>query len=606
MSTTTNKFLTAKTASKYRTHSCAALRKSDVGATVKLSGWVMRSRDHGGVLFVDLRDNYGVTQVVFNAEQSSAASSVRIETVITVEGSVVARDTSAINPKIETGEVEVLVSKFEIQSASDVLPFQIAEDNNDPEAVRLKYRFLELRREKLHKNILLRSNVIRAIREIMERLGFIEFQTPILTSSSPEGARDFIVPSRLHPGKFYALPQAPQQFKQLLMVAGFDRYFQIAPCFRDEDARADRSPGEFYQVDFEMSFVEQQDVLDVLEELFADLFTRFSPLPMTTRPFPCIKYNDSLALYGTDKPDLRVPYIIKNVSSVFENSSFKVFKEVLSTGGAIRAIACECDEVPSRKYFDDLIAEFVKLNGSGLAYLVLDGSEVKGSIAKFFTEQEVESLRKIVKVESDKKAVVFFVAGDYKAITPSLGRLRVRLGDDFKAVNKEQWKACFITDYPFYEPDEETGKPAFSHNPFSMPQGGMQALLEKDPYDIYAYQYDLVINGIEILSGGIRNHLPEIMYKAFEITGVSKELVDEKFGGMIRAFKFGAPPHGGAAPGVDRIVMLLAGEEMIRDVIAFPLAQNGEDLLMGAPSNVYDKQLRDVHIKLNLPVEAKK
>lgn len=592
--------------SKYRSHTCAELRKIDVGSEVRLSGWVMRSRDHGGVLFVDLRDNYGVTQIVFNAAHGSIANSIRVETVITVDGVVVARDPSAINSKIETGEIEVSVSSWEVQSLADVLPFQIAEDNNDPEALRLKYRFLELRREKLHSNIVLRSKIISASRDIMERLGFVEFQTPILTSSSPEGARDFIVPSRLHPGKFYALPQAPQQFKQLLMVSGFDRYFQIAPCFRDEDARADRSPGEFYQIDFEMSFVEQQDVLNVLEQLFAELFSKFSSLPMTALPFPRIKYNDALELYGSDKPDLRVPYVINNVSSIFSNSSFKVFQEVLASGGLIKAICCKCDEIPSRKYFDDLIAEFIKLNGSGLAYLIFDGSEVKGSIAKFFSEAEQSSLRTELSIDTSAKAVVFLVAGQAKSITPALGRLRLRLGNDFNAIKKDEWKLCFITDFPFYELDEDSGKPGFAHNPFSMPQGGMQALLEKDPYDIYAYQYDLVINGIEIASGGIRNHSPEIMYKAFEIAGFGPEIVDEKFGGMIRAFKFGAPPHGGAAPGVDRIVMLLAGEEMIRDVIAFPLAQNGEDLLMGAPSSVLEKQLRDVHIKMNLPLEVKK
>lgn len=592
--------------SRYRSHSCSSLRLKDVGSQVRLSGWVMRSRDHGGVLFVDLRDHYGVTQIVFNAAQNTEASALRLESVITVSGKVVAREPGAVNPKIETGEIEVVVSEFEVQSHAQVLPFQIAEDNNDPEAIRLKYRFLELRREKLHRNITLRSDIIRACRQIMERLGFVEFQTPILTSSSPEGARDFIVPSRLHPGKFYALPQAPQQFKQLLMVSGFDRYFQIAPCFRDEDARADRSPGEFYQIDFEMSFVEQQDVLNVLEELFSELFPRFSSLPITETPFPRIRYNDALEMYGSDKPDLRIPYVIKNVSSVFKDSTFKVFKEVLATGGQIKAIACECTEIPSRKYFDDSISEFMKLNGSGLAYLIFDGAEVKGSIAKFFSSDEHESLRKTLELDAEKKSVVFIVAGDNKAITPALGRLRLKVGADFKAGNKEEWKLCFITDFPFFEPDEETGKPAFAHNPFSMPQGGMRALLEKDPYEIFANQYDLVINGIEIASGGIRNHSPEIMYKAFEITGCGPEVVEEKFGGMIRAFKFGAPPHGGAAPGVDRIVMLLAGEEMIRDVIAFPLAQNGEDLLMGAPSNVNDKQLRDVHIKVNLPVDFKK
>lgn len=596
--------MTSRLTSKYRTHTCGELRHSDVGKSVRLSGWVMRARDHGGVLFVDLRDHYGVTQVVFDAGQNLHTSDLRVESVLQVEGTVIARDPQAVNSKLETGEVELKVSRFEILSAAQVLPFQIAEDNNDPEAVRLTYRFLELRRERLHASIGMRSKVIREVRNIMEDLGFVEFQTPILTSSSPEGARDFIVPSRIHPGKFYALPQAPQQFKQLLMVSGFDRYFQIAPCFRDEDARADRSPGEFYQIDFEMSFVEQEDVLAVLEHLFAELFTRFSKFPMTTRPFPRLKYKDAIELYGTDKPDLRVPYEIKDVSETLAQTEFKVFREVLAAGGSIRAIACACEEIPSRKYFDDLIADFTKLNGMGLAYLIFDQSEVKGSVAKFFKPEELAKVRESCELPSSARAVVFLVAGELKTITPALGRLRVRLGHDFKAIDKDQWKLCFITDFPFYEMDEETGKPTFAHNPFSMPAGGMQALLEKDPFTIYANQYDLVINGIEIASGAIRNHDPEIMYKAFEIAGYGPEVVDRKFGGMIRAFKFGAPPHGGAAPGVDRIVMLLAGEEMIRDVIAFPLAQNGEDLLMGAPSEATAKQLKEVHIKVELPPKA--
>jgi aspartyl-tRNA synthetase len=595
--------MTHKIISKYRTHTCAGLRAADVGKEVQLSGWLMRARDHGGVLFVDLRDHFGITQLVFNSPLSEKVALIRVESVIKIVGTVVAREPNAINSKHPSGEIEIAVTQFELLSNAKVLPFQVAEDNNDPEATRLKYRFIELRRDRLHKNIVLRSEVIAKSRELMREMGFTEFQTPILTSSSPEGARDFIVPSRLHPGKFYALPQAPQQFKQLLMVSGFDRYFQIAPCFRDEDARADRSPGEFYQIDFEMSFVEQEDVLLVLENLFTGLFAKFSTLASTPAPFPRIKYRDAIELYGSDKPDLRIPYVIQNVSEALANSEFKVFREVLANAGVVKALAVAVKEIPSRKYFDDLIAEFTKLNGTGLAYLIYQPGteEVKGSVAKFFSTTELSAIRETCNLSKETESIVFMAAGADKQVASALGRLRLRLGKDFNSIEKDQWKFCFITDFPFYETDEETGKPAFSHNPFSMPQGGLEALLTQDPYSICAMQYDLVINGIEIASGGIRNHLPEIMYKAFELVGADKDFVDDKFGGMIRAFEFGAPPHGGAAPGVDRIVMLLAGEEMIRDVIAFPLAQNGEDLLMGAPSTVSARQLKDVHIGLSLP-----
>ncbi|MCO6430896.1 MAG: aspartate--tRNA ligase [Deltaproteobacteria bacterium] len=587
--------------SKYRTHTCAELRSSDDGKEVRLSGWVHRKRDHGGVVFVDLRDNYGVTQIVFRGEEAALMTDIRVESVLQIEGSVALRDKQLINSKIETGEIEVICRKLEPLSMADILPFQIAEDDKAPEAQRLTYRFLELRREKLHNNILLRSKVIASIREIMQSMGFLEYQTPILTSSSPEGARDFLVPSRFHPGRFFALPQAPQQFKQLLMVSGFDRYFQIAPCFRDEDPRADRSPGEFYQVDIEMSFVEQEDVFKMGEELMYGVFARHSSHAVTKPPFPRIRYDDAISKYGTDKPDLRNPLIIEKVSQLFQDTSFKVFRSELERLGDIFALKLAVDEVPSRKYFDDTIAWFTKLSGQGTAYLIFDGGEIKGSVAKFFSQSEIAALKEKLVIED--RAVVFFAAGSEKKILPYFGRLRVKLGEDFKLIEEGTFRFCWITDYPMYERDETTGEIGFSHNPFSMPQGGMDSLLNKNPLEIYAYQYDIVCNGHELSSGAIRNHDPEIMYKAFEIAGYSKSQVDSKFGGMIKAFRFGAPPHGGMAPGVDRIVMLLAEEHAIRDVIAFPLSQTVEDLLMGAPCEVSERQLREVHIQVVMPKE---
>ncbi len=582
--------------SVYRTHTCGELKKSDVSHTIKLSGWVQRKRDHGGLCFVDLRDNYGLTQIVFAEPLVHEIRKVRVESVVSVSGEVLARSPETVNPKMPTGEIEIKAATLEIQSEADVLPFQVAEEDGAPEATRLKYRFLDLRRERVHRNVLLRSAVIKTIREVMQALGFFEFQTPILTSSSPEGARDFIVPSRLFPGKFYALPQAPQQFKQLLMVSGFDRYFQIAPCFRDEDPRADRAPGEFYQLDLEMSFVEEKDVFAVVETLMSELFTKFSTWKKDEAPYVRLRYEDSIATYGTDKPDMRNPLKIENVTSVFANTEFKIFRSVLAEEGQVYAIKVESSEAPSRKYFDSLSDEFQKQNGFGVAYLVIDGTEVKGSVAKVLKPEEVEQLRATLKVSS--KAVIFLGAGRGDKILSALGRLRVKLGIDFKLREENAWRLAWITDYPMYERHEETGKIEFSHNPFSMPQGGMQSLLNKSPLEIYAHQYDLVLNGYEILSGAIRNHSPEIMYKAFEIAGYSREEVDLKFGGMIRAFKFGAPPHGGCAPGIDRIIMLLAGEETLRDIYAFPKAQTGEDLLMGAPSEVSERQLIDANILL--------
>jgi aspartyl-tRNA synthetase len=584
--------------SVYRTHTCSELRSEHAGKTVTLSGWVLRKRDHGGVVFVDLRDNYGHTQVVFNDAGISVIQETRVESVIKVIGVVKQRDSAMVNPKIATGEIEVHCTSVELLSAADVLPFQIAEDDKAPEPTRLTYRFLDLRRDKVHENILLRSNVIRAIREVMHGLGFSEFQTPILTSSSPEGARDFLVPSRFHPGKFFALPQAPQQFKQLLMVSGFDRYFQIAPCFRDEDPRADRSPGEFYQCDIEMSFVEQEDVFAVGEKLLSTVFQRFAKEPVTTAPFVRFTYEESMNSFGSDKPDLRNPLRIKNVSSAFEGTEFQVFRNVLASGGAIHAIVTPTMPVPPRKYFDDTIELFKKWSGQGLAYVIVEEGGWRGSVAKFFGASEQENLTQLLGLQTGQ--VVFFGAGQSKAILPHLGRLLAKFADDF-ALRTSGYHFCWITDYPMYEYDEDAKGLVFSHNPFSMPQGGMKALCEQDPLEIRAFQYDIVCNGYELSSGAIRNHQPEIMYKAFEIVGYSKQEVDEKFGGLIKAFKFGAPPHGGFAPGIDRIVMLLAQEQAIRDVIAFPMAQSVEDLMMGAPSVPSEKALREAHIKVVMP-----
>lgn len=590
--------MTANLKSIYRTHTCADLRGEDSGKTVTLSGWILRKRDHGGIVFVDLRDNYGQTQVVFNNAGLSEIQDIRIESVIKVTGIVKQREEAMINTKIPTGHVEIHCTALELLSEADVLPFQIAEDDKSPEPTRLTYRFLDLRRDKVHENILLRSRVIKKIREVMHGMGFSEFQTPILTSSSPEGARDFLVPSRFHPGKFFALPQAPQQFKQLLMVSGFDRYFQIAPCFRDEDPRADRSPGEFYQCDIEMSFVEQEEVFAVGEKLLASVFESFAKEPVTPAPFVRFTYEDSLNLFGSDKPDLRNPLRIKNVSSVFEGTEFQVFRNVLAEGGAIHSIALPKMAAPPRKYFDDTIELFKKWSGQGVAYIIVEQAGWRGSVAKFFSAAEQGKLQEALSLEEGQ--IVFFGAGKSKFILPHLGRLLTKFADDF-SLRSGGYHLCWVTDYPMYEYDEDAKGLVFSHNPFSMPQGGMKALCEQDPLTIRAYQYDIVCNGYELSSGAIRNHQPEIMYKAFEIVGYSKQEVDDKFGGLIKAFKFGAPPHGGFAPGIDRIVMLLAGEQAIRDVIAFPMAQSVEDLMMGAPSVPSEKALKEAHIKVVMP-----
>ena len=585
-------------ASIYRTHSCQELQASHAGQTVTLSGWILRKRDHGGLVFVDIRDNYGQTQVVFNNVGVAEIQAVRVESVIQVTGVVKRRDPAMVNSKIASGEIEIHCEGLVVLSTSEVLPFQIAEDDKAPEPTRLTYRFLDLRRDKLHENIILRSKVIKRIRDIMCEIGFNEFQTPILTSSSPEGARDFLVPSRFHPGRFFALPQAPQQFKQLLMVAGFDRYFQIAPCFRDEDPRADRSPGEFYQLDVEMSFVEQEDVFRVAERLLGDFFPSFTKEYVTPTPFVRIPYDQALNTFGSDKPDLRNPLRIHNVSAAFADCSFQVFQKVLADKGGIFALPMPNMSVPPRKYFDDAIELFTKWSGQGLAYLIVEEGGWRGSIAKFIGAAEQAKLTEQLKLEPGQ--VIFIGAGKPKAILPNLGKLRTKLGDDFKLLTGG-YHFCWVTDFPLYEWDDANNELVFSHNPFSMPDGGLQVLAQGDPLDIKAFQYDIVCNGYELSSGAIRNHDPEIMYSAFEKVGYSKEVVNEKFGGMIKAFKFGSPPHGGFAIGIDRIVMLLANESAIRDVIAFPLAQSVEDLLMGAPSVPSEKALKEVHIRVVMP-----
>ncbi len=581
----------------YRTHTCGELRGSDVGKTVKLSGWIHRKRNLGGVLFVTLRDNYGITQILAdpNTQVYEDFNNIRVESVVTVEGEVLSRGEN-INKDMPTGEIEVKATKVTLQSSCEVLPFQVADEDNAPETTRLTYRFLDLRREKLHKNILLRSKVIASIRRRMIEMGFTEFQTPILTSSSPEGARDYLVPSRLYPGKFYALPQAPQQFKQLLMVSGFDRYFQIAPCFRDEDARADRSPGEFYQLDVEMSFVTQDEVFSCMEKLFTGLFTELSNCKVTGPTFPRITYEDAINRYGSDKPDLRYGLEIEDVSDIFAASDFSAFKSVVENGGAVRAICVDNVADKSRKFFSNL-ESFAKENGAkGLATLIYTGSEIKGSLAKVLSDASKQAIQE--KMNAKAGSAVLFVADAPRQASIILGKVRIKLADELDLKEKDSFRFCWIVDFPMFEKDEETGQIIFSHNPFSMPQGGLEALMTKDPLTIKAYQYDIVCNGIELSSGAIRNHLPEIMYKAFEIAGYDKSVVDEKFGGMIKAFKFGAPPHGGIAPGVDRITMLLANETNIREVICFPLNQNAQDLLMQAPNYPTEQQLKELHLKV--------
>lgn len=587
----------------YRTHNCAALTAANVGQDVRLSGWVHRKRDHGGVLFVDLRDHYGITQVVADSDSPALPilEGLRAESVVTIDGVVKARAEGTANPNLATGEIEVFARAVTVQSAAAELPMPVAGEADYPEDIRLRYRFLDLRRERLHNNIVLRSNVISSLRRRMIDQGFTEFQTPILTASSPEGARDYLVPSRVHPGKFYALPQAPQMFKQLLMVAGFDRYFQIAPCFRDEDARADRSPGEFYQLDFEMSYVTQDDVFAAIEPVLHGVFEEFADWQGKGRtvsplPFKRIPYKESMLKYGNDKPDLRNPILITDVSELFMGSGFGRFASIVEAGDVVRAIPAPGTAEKSRKFFDDMNSWAQSEGFAGLGYATRKGGVFGGPIANNHGEEGMAKIAEALGLGPDDG--VFFAAGKEAQAAKLAGLARTRVAEQLELIDDKRFEFCWIVDFPMFEYDEDAKKVDFSHNPFSMPQGELEALETKDPLDILAFQYDIVCNGVELSSGAIRNHRPEIMYKAFEIAGYSQQDVDTNFAGMINAFKFGAPPHGGSAPGVDRIVMLLADEPNIREVIVFPMTQKAEDLMMGAPNFATAKQLRELNIRL--------
>jgi len=588
----------------YRSHTCGALRRTDVGSRARLSGWVHRARDHGGLLFIDLRDHYGITQCVVEPDSPvfATVAQARSEWVLTLTGPVVARSADTINPNLPTGEVEIRIEEAAIQSRAEELPVPVFGDLDYPEETRLRYRFLDLRRERLHRNIMLRSQVIQSIRRRMVAQGFNEFQTPILTASSPEGARDFLVPSRLHPGKFYALPQAPQQFKQLIMVAGFDRYFQIAPCFRDEAGRADRSPGEFYQLDVEMSFVTQEDVFAAIEPVLAGVFEEFAAgRTVSPAPFPRIPYSEAMLRYGVDKPDLRNPIVIADVKDIFnrEDVSFKAFKNK----EAVRAIPAPGAAAQPRSWFDRL-NDWARAEGAaGLGYIVFEeeGGKIigKGPIAKFIPQDAIDQL--VVTTASKAGDAVFFAADKEARAAALAGQVRIKLGNDLNLIKKDRFEFCWVVDFPMYEWNEDEKRVDFSHNPFSMPQGGLEALETKDPLTIKAYQYDIVCNGIELSSGAIRNHKPEVMLKAFEIAGYSNAETEARFGGMLNAFRYGAPPHGGTAPGIDRIVMLLADQSNLREVTMFPMNQQAQDLMMGAPSEVSPKQLRELHIRVVPP-----
>ncbi len=589
---------------KYRTHTCGELNKKNKDQNVLLSGWINKKRDHGNLLFIDLRDNYGQTQCVIDKKNKlfKAIEKTPLETVIKINGKVIVRSSDTINKDLSTGDIEILISDFEILGKTKELPLPVFSDQEYSEEIRLKYRFLDLRRKKIHKNILLRSKVISFIRAEMEKLGFLEFQTPILTSSSPEGARDFLVPSRLNPGRFYALPQAPQQFKQLIMVSGFDKYFQIAPCFRDEDARADRSPGEFYQLDIEMSFVDQEDIFEIIEKLFNNLFTKFSKKKIENSKFPRITYENAMLKYGTDKPDLRNPLEICDLTKLFirEDVNFEIFKNLVKKGSIVRAIVTKNTKNQPRSFFDNLDKWAKEQGWSGLAYLTIetnkDALTAKGPIGKFFSNDALKDFMKISKSEVGDS--VFFACAKKSEVEKIMSQVRTKIAKQLNLINDEKFSFCWIVDYPMYEIDEISQKIKFSHNPFSMPQGDHKNIDFSQPLKIKAYQYDIVCNGIELSSGAIRNHIPELMYKLFSIAGYDKKSVEEKFSGMINALSYGPPPHGGIAPGIDRIVMLLANEKNIREITMFPLNQNAQDLLMNAPSEVNENQLKELNLKI--------
>ena len=588
---------------KYRSHNCSELRKKDVGSNVLLSGWINKKRDHGNLLFIDLRDNYGITQCIIDKENSNfkELEKIQLETVIKIDGKVVDRTKETINKDISTGEVEVIIDKFVILGECKELPMPVFSDQEYSEEIRLKYRFLDLRRKKIHENIILRSKVISFIRSEMNKFGFLEFQTPILTSSSPEGARDFLVPSRLNPGKFYALPQAPQQFKQLIMVSGFDKYFQIAPCFRDEDARADRSPGEFYQLDLEMSFVHQEEVFNVVEKLLVSTFKKFSNKKLMFNEFPKITYSDSLLKYGTDKPDLRNPLIINDITEIFfrDDVSFEIFKKLVKTGSRVRCIVTKNTKDKPRSFFDNIDKWAKDQGASGLAYFTIEKDKAisaKGPVGKFFSKESLEEIMK--KTQAKIGDSIFLACSKQKELEKITSLARDKIAKDLNLIDENTFAFCWVIDYPMFEKNEQTNKIEFSHNPFSMPQGEIDKINFEKPLDILAYQYDIVCNGIELSSGAIRNHIPELMYKLFSLAGYDKKQVNEKFSGMINALSYGAPPHGGIAPGIDRIVMLLANEKNIREVTMFPMNQNAQDLMMNAPSVVSDSQLKELNISL--------